>query len=128
MRTEPARASRAARAAYAVRPAPPARPSTASCVTLPVHRFSHALNAVELNVRIPILKDTVWSLITPWAPHRGSRLATLPRTGQNFRCRAFAVEFDQTPRRPPSCSSPKLAPGLQDVLATEMLILPISSG
>ena len=59
--------------------------STASCATLPVHRSSPALNAVELKVQIPMLKPTVWYLMTPRAPHRGSLIAIIPRTGQNFK-------------------------------------------
>ncbi len=46
--------------------------SSASCVTLPVHRSSPALNAVALKVQIPMLKATVWYLMTPWK-HRQER-------------------------------------------------------
>jgi hypothetical protein len=63
--------------------------SSASCATLPVHRSSPALNAVALKVQIPMLKATVWYLMTPWARHRGSLIATIPRTGQNFQCSAL---------------------------------------
>ena len=63
--------------------------SKASCATLPVHRCSRALNAVELKVQILILKATVWYLMTPRAPHRGSLIATIPRAGQNFQCSAL---------------------------------------
>ncbi len=63
--------------------------SSASCATLPVHRSSPALNAVALKVQIPMLKGTVWYLMTPWAPHRGSLIATIPRTGHNFQCSAL---------------------------------------
>ena len=54
--------------------------STASCATLPVHRSSPVLNAVELKVQIPMLKATVWYFMTPRAPHRDSLIATIPRT------------------------------------------------
>ena len=54
--------------------------SKASCATLPVHRSSPALNALELKVQIPMLQSTVWYFMTPWAPHRGSLIATIPRT------------------------------------------------
>ncbi len=60
--------------------------SSASCTTLPVHRSSCAINSVELKFQIPILQITVRSLMTPWAPHRGSLIATIPRTGQNCQC------------------------------------------
>ena len=36
----------------------------ASCTTLPVHRSSPPLNAVALKVQIPMLKATVWYLMT----------------------------------------------------------------
>ena len=105
--------------------------SKASCATLPVHRSSRALNAVELKVQIPMLSAKVWYLMTPWAPHPSSWLSHCnhPTHRSEFPMqRALAVEFDQPPLRPSSCSSPNFSPGLQEVLAPEMLILPISSG
>ena len=91
--------------------------SSASCATLPVHRSSPALNAVELKFQIPMLKATVWYLMTPWAPHRASHW-NHPTHRSEFRMqRAPAVDFDQPPLHPPSCSSPKFAPGLHEVLA-----------
>ena len=60
--------------------------SSASCTTLPVERSSPALNAVALKAQIPMLRATVWYLMTPWAPHRGSLIATIPRTVQNGQC------------------------------------------
>ena len=38
--------------------------SSASCATLPVHRSSPVLNPVALKVQIPMLKATVWYLMT----------------------------------------------------------------
>ena len=60
--------------------------SSPSCTPLRVHRPSPALDAVELKVQIPMLKATVWYLMTPWAPHRGSLSATVPRTVRNRQC------------------------------------------
>ena len=50
--------------------------SSPSCATLPVHRSNPALKPVTLKVQIPMLQSTVWYLVTPWAPHRGSIIAT----------------------------------------------------
>jgi hypothetical protein len=41
---------------------------------------------------------------------------------------ALAVECNQPPLHPPPSSSPKFAAGLQQELAPELLIPPISSG
>jgi hypothetical protein len=60
--------------------------SLPTCATLPVHRSSPVLNAVELKVQIPTLPSTVWYFVTPLAHHRDSLIATIPRTGQNFQC------------------------------------------
>ncbi len=103
--------------------------SAASCATLPVHRSSPALNAVGLPVQIPMRKD--YSMVlhdttgtSSWLSH-----CNHPTHRSEFPMKhALAVEFDQPPLRPPSCSSPKYASGLREVPAPEMLILPISSG
>ena len=63
--------------------------STASCATLPVHRSSPALNALELKVQIPMLQSTVWYLMTPWAPDRGSHIATIPRETEREKMEDF---------------------------------------
>ena len=79
--------------------------SSASCVTLPVHRSSPALNAVELKVQIPMLSAKVWYLMTPWAPHPSSWLShwNHPTHRSEFPMqRALVVEFDQPPLRPPA--------------------------
>ncbi len=102
--------------------------SSPSCATLPVHRSSPALKPVTLKVRIPMLQSTVWYLMTPSAPHRGSLIATVPRTGKNFQYSGLLPSTSISRR----CARPhalrKFAPGLQEALARGMLILPISSG
>ncbi len=65
--------------------------SSASCTTLPVHHSSPAINSVGLKVPIPTLQTTVRYLMTPLAPHRGSLIATMPRTAQNCPCSSLLL-------------------------------------
>ncbi len=61
-------------------------PSSARCASLPVHRSGPALKSVSLKIEVPMVLTTVWYLMKPWAPDRGSLIAPIPRTGQHCQC------------------------------------------
>ena len=103
--------------------------SLARCATLPVHRSRPALNSVALKVQLPMLRATVRYLMTPWEPHRGSLIATIPRTVQNCQCSKVlllnSISRLCTHRQ---ALRETLLLGFDKGLAPGVLILPIASG